>query len=259
MPKSNAIQIIIPSPCTQNWEEMTPDARGRHCTHCNKSVIDFTTWTDVALYNFFSKNKDHVCGRFFNTQLDHPISIPPQPHSRLYRMTVALGLTLLFTQAPGLHAQTRPPQAQQYAAPKPQETIPHPYGAISGKIVDERREPAINAFVNVFQGGILKGSAVTDYDGNYSVKPLDTGSYNLVITYQGGYDTLRISGVGVTQDTAAIVNGTLKRQIEIIERQYVRLGGPMGKLVQPTITVDEIRANPTQSSKKHKARKHSKK
>lgn len=110
MHKPASIHLSIPTPCSESWDAMTPDARGRHCAHCHKSVIDFTTWSDAALYNFFSKNKQQVCGRLFDTQLDHPIAIPHQPHSRLYRMTIALGLTLLFIQTADLLAQARPPQ-----------------------------------------------------------------------------------------------------------------------------------------------------
>jgi len=110
MPHPKSIQIDIPNPCSQSWDEMIVDGNGRHCGRCSKTVIDFTTWSDSALYNFFAKKPQHVCGRFLNTQLNHTIHIPHQPHSRLYRMTIALGLTLLFAQTPQLLAQTRPPK-----------------------------------------------------------------------------------------------------------------------------------------------------
>ncbi len=89
---------------------MTSNAGGRFCEQCSQTVIDFTTWSDTALYEFFSKKTERVCGRFLNTQLNHPIHITHQPHSRLYRMTIALGLTLLFTQTRQLLAQTKPPK-----------------------------------------------------------------------------------------------------------------------------------------------------
>ena len=50
MSKPASIQITIPSPCSQNWDEMIQGDTGRHCTHCQKTVIDFTSWSDANLY-----------------------------------------------------------------------------------------------------------------------------------------------------------------------------------------------------------------
>ena len=106
---------------------MTPDTGGRFCDQCSKTVIDFTTWSDSALYEFFSKKTERVCGRFLNTQLNHTIHIPHQPHSRLYRMTIALGLTLIFTQTPQLLAQSRPPETVRVDSNKKAINAGSPY------------------------------------------------------------------------------------------------------------------------------------
>ena len=106
---------------------MTSNAGGRFCDQCSKTVIDFTTWSDSALYNFFAKKPQHVCGRFVNTQLHRPIHIPHQPHSRLYRMTIAMGLTLLFTQTPQLLAQSRPPETVRVDSNKKAINAGSPY------------------------------------------------------------------------------------------------------------------------------------
>lgn len=111
-----SINIAIPSPCHEPWDGMTPDAKanGRFCDSCQKTVIDFSSWNDTQLFAFFANGtQKHICGRFLTTQVNRPINIPHQPHSQLYRMTVALGLTLIFAQAPQLLAQTAPPQTTQ--------------------------------------------------------------------------------------------------------------------------------------------------
>ena len=87
---------------------MTPGDRGRYCNSCQRTVIDFSTWGDHDIYNFFSKNNAPVCGRFFKTQIHRDIQIPPQPKSKLYRLAIACGLTLMFTKLPEAHAQSRP-------------------------------------------------------------------------------------------------------------------------------------------------------
>ena len=106
---------------------MTSNAGGRFCDQCSKTVIDFTTWSDSALYNFFAKKPQHVCGRFVNTQLHRPIHIPHQPHSRLDLMTIAMGLTLLFTQTPQLLAQSRPPETVRVDSNKKAINAGSPY------------------------------------------------------------------------------------------------------------------------------------
>lgn len=75
------LKITIPTPCHENWNKMTPDQTGRHCSVCAKSVVDFTNMSDEAVKNFFLNKKadERVCGRFKQTQL-HRIVIE-MPHN----------------------------------------------------------------------------------------------------------------------------------------------------------------------------------
>ncbi|MFA6058536.1 MAG: hypothetical protein WC756_10070 [Taibaiella sp.] len=68
--------INIPQPCSENWDAMQPDAQGRHCSSCAKTVIDFTSWElqDIAAY-LKKKTGKHVCGRFLNSQLNQPFDL----------------------------------------------------------------------------------------------------------------------------------------------------------------------------------------
>lgn len=58
-------------------------------------------------------------------------------------------------------------------------------GAITGKVVDEKGEPIINATVQLFIANTVKGGAVTDFDGNYLIKPLNPGRYDVKVKYIG--------------------------------------------------------------------------
>ncbi len=184
MSKPTAIQINIPTPCAQSWEQMALFGDGRFCAHCQKTVIDFTAYSDTALYNFFAKNNEHVCGRFIDTQLSKPLHIPHQPQSRLYRLTIALGLTLLFTQTPALLAQTRPPVAPQtekdYKIKKND-----PFGLIKGNIVEHEAQPLPDVVVQVYKNGNYKAGAITGSDGNFSIPPIDPGIYTVVFSHPG--------------------------------------------------------------------------
>lgn len=97
---SKPIQISIPNPCHEDWNKMTPIERGRFCSSCQKTVVDFRAYSDTQLYNYLQQHKgESICGRLYSSQLNRHI-IAHQPQSRLYRYFIVLGLTLLFTQAP---------------------------------------------------------------------------------------------------------------------------------------------------------------
>jgi len=72
------LQINIPKPCHQDWNEMTPTIRGAFCSACAKEVIDFTTMTDAEVQNYFlQKATEKICGKFNNDQLNRiKINIP---------------------------------------------------------------------------------------------------------------------------------------------------------------------------------------
>jgi hypothetical protein len=68
--------LSIPTPCHENWEQMTPTEQGRFCGSCQKQVIDFTQMTDQQLVAYFKKPINNVCGRLAPDQLDRTINIP---------------------------------------------------------------------------------------------------------------------------------------------------------------------------------------
>ena len=60
-------KINIPRPCSFGWDNMalTENQKGRHCSSCNKIVVDFTKMTTDQLIDFLEKNKGtKVCGHF---------------------------------------------------------------------------------------------------------------------------------------------------------------------------------------------------
>lgn len=63
------MKITIPKPCHENWDNMTPNEKGKFCSVCSKTVHDFTSFSDEKLINTFDSNKD-ICGRFRKDQLD---------------------------------------------------------------------------------------------------------------------------------------------------------------------------------------------
>jgi hypothetical protein len=207
--RPKTIQINIPDPCSQDWNQMAPNGQGRFCAQCQKTVIDFTHYTDAQLYEFFTKHTEHVCGRYLANQVNRDIHIPYQPHSKLYKWVIAAGLVLMFTHIPESHAQSRPPRVSVVQAEK--EDIPGPssknIGTIAGKVVDQNKNPVVGAILQVSDG--IWGGAVTDIDGNYLVHSLPVGIYKIKVSYTG-FTTTIVENVRVSRKAEAKVNFTLE-------------------------------------------------
>lgn len=71
-------RITIPEPCHADWNQMMPAEKGRHCTLCAKTVVDFTSWPLEDIASYLRKHSSgSVCGRFRGSQLNVEI-----PYSR---------------------------------------------------------------------------------------------------------------------------------------------------------------------------------
>lgn len=59
-------------------------------------------------------------------------------------------------------------------------------GELKGKITDkETKEPIPFANIIVEQGGKQYGGGTSDFDGNYTIKPIPPGRYDVKATYVG--------------------------------------------------------------------------
>lgn len=64
------MKIIIPKPCSQDWNQMTPVANGRYCSECKLAVRDFTNASDEEILSEMSNSNGKLCGNFYEDQLD---------------------------------------------------------------------------------------------------------------------------------------------------------------------------------------------
>jgi hypothetical protein len=108
-PKNQLMRISIPKPCHEDWNQMSPDDKGRFCLSCQKTVVDFTKMDKSEIQQYFQTAlNEKVCGRIKATDLAQEI-ILPEVHvyptrffvapnytpSRLFLMTV--GLIFLYS------------------------------------------------------------------------------------------------------------------------------------------------------------------
>ena len=179
MKKPVSIQLAIPEPCTQQWNEMQGVQGGRHCTHCQKTVMDFSRMTDVQLLAYFQKPGIAACGRFTAEQLDRAISITEVPKSNWWAR-IAAGLLLALGLSKSAEGQSKPDTSglrkplmefPARSSDEPQEKSGARQFKIKGILFDEKRNPIVNAPVTLFQQGKQEavGNALTDFDGMYVI------------------------------------------------------------------------------------------
>ena len=79
--------------CSEDWQQMTPTAQGRHCAHCDRPVVDFTQATAADLEAARAAAPDGwLCGRFRHSQLAATATPQPQLRPKLRRFLVVLVL-----------------------------------------------------------------------------------------------------------------------------------------------------------------------
>lgn len=76
--------------CDQYWDEMPSVLGGRHCSKCDKKIVDFSsmTFSDIAIY--MSESIEPVCGFYRPEQLE-------QTKVSKNQIPIVIGLTTLLT------------------------------------------------------------------------------------------------------------------------------------------------------------------
>lgn len=208
------IQITIPKPCSEDWDKMAPNELGRFCAHCQRTVIDFTGWSDTALYQFIVQNRGtKTCGQFLITQLNRNICLPPQPHSKLYRIFIGLGLTLLLTQVPIQKTFAKAPFAIENTWLINDEDSGNDSIIIKGKVTNGKEiVPDASIYVYHNDTTFITGAS-TDRFGSYEIKIKNSGKYHLVAE---GFDMKGELNIDINTHKVYTVD------IKIQELPYVR-------------------------------------
>jgi len=107
--------------CAEDWQQMTPAARGRHCAQCDKLVVDLTKGTQADLVAARAAAGGRLCGRFSAAQLapDQPAPLPVRGALRpkLRQFLVALVLVCGLGMSSGEAWAQAQQLAQQPVAP----------------------------------------------------------------------------------------------------------------------------------------------
>ena len=125
-------------------------------------------------------------------------------------------------------------------------------GSLKGKVADKvSKEPLPFVNVAVENRGTVVASGTTDFDGNYFIKPIDPGSYDVVVTYVG-YQPLKQTGVVVSGNQITFLDLNLSQGLELKEFEVVQYQVPLiqkdGGASGGTITREDIARMPQRSA-----------
>ena len=98
--------LNIQSPCSENWEQMTPEEQGRYCKACAKHVQDFTALTPLEISQQLQNTKGTLCARVTPQQLKTPLlNLEASKKLELPYANIAAGLLAVTTLTMGPTAQ----------------------------------------------------------------------------------------------------------------------------------------------------------
>lgn len=190
------INLSIPTPCHESWDQMTAAAKGRFCASCQKTVIDFTNMSDRQLAAFFKKPTTNTCGRFYNDQLNRDIALERKRIPWIkYFFQFTLPAFLVAMKASAQKSRTvigdtiYCTQTMGKLSAKPIETEPVKQSIISGKIMDERGNPVSFATIAVKSGNVATSA---DLSGYFHLK-LNSSNYPRLIVSAVGYEPKEVS------------------------------------------------------------------
>jgi CarboxypepD_reg-like domain/Secretion system C-terminal sorting domain len=221
------IQLSIPEPCHEQWDNMTPTQQGRYCNACAKEVIDFSNMSDSEVLGYFIKNnkEDNVCGRAYPDQLDRDIAALPQKkkHWRWYYVLSAFLFMMkpAKTKAQGAIVKLTDSSTTVCKTPVKGDVKQCTNQIIKAQVKDEEGDPV--AFASILIAGTVHGTRA-DADGRFNLAK-EGEDMKLVISGLG-YETKEITMTG-----SSFPEIVLKRQStmmkEVVMRPYLtgRVGG----------------------------------
>jgi len=176
------IKISITQPCLENWDKMPFAGQGRYCNNCNKTIIDYTKFTDAELFEFISLHKTIPCGRFHPHQLNVAIQSPVKKKDEKnwpYKIAASVAAFLSFGSLSAT-AQKTPVEITIQLSKKTNttDTVRNKL-IISGNIIDEHNNKLEKVKV-IFNNNVV---AETNKDGNFEFEVHDVANKSHLLQF----------------------------------------------------------------------------
>jgi CarboxypepD_reg-like domain/Secretion system C-terminal sorting domain len=241
MPK--AVQLQIPEPCHENWQQMTPNEQGRHCMSCQKTVVDFSIMSDKEILNYISTASSSVCGRFDNGQLNKHIPVENNNKKRRVSLIYLWNLLIATFLVTGKgYAQGKPviqTEAIPHKKPVPmvgavvlmsedQLCVISP-SSIRGHVFDINKNPIAGASIIIVGS---KNGMVTGLTGNFAMNWPKKNKYKQIEVSAVGYETQVVNINELNWNNLEIF---LKPTADVLDSVEVISYGTVGKLSVTTV------------------------
>ena len=121
-------------------------------------------------------------------------------------------------------------------------------GTLQGSVKDKKSGETL-PFVSVVveNRGTRVAGGQTDFDGNYTIKPIDPGTYDVIVSYVG-YQPMKQTGVVINSNKIIFLNIELTTGVELQEFEIVKYQVPLidkdGGASGGTVTRDQIAKMP---------------
>ena len=125
-------------------------------------------------------------------------------------------------------------------------------GTLKGEITDlDASEPLPFASVVLFLNGNQVSGTNTDFDGKYTIKPVQPGTYDVLVSFVG-YQSQKITGVKITANKIQFVDASLSAGVLMQEAEVVEYTVPLidkdGGASGGTVTREDIDKMPGRSA-----------
>jgi hypothetical protein len=161
------INITIPTPCHEKWDEMTTVERGKFCGSCQKKVFNFTTATDREIVKVYEQNSN-LCGLFLQSQLNREL-VNTQPKKSIGLAITTTLFTIISIRSYEVFAQKQIPTVQTDHRIMGKVAIQETKNIHIFGIVSDNSSPIPGAIITLIDSHGNKSTCCSDFDGNFSI------------------------------------------------------------------------------------------
>ncbi len=246
MKHNSHLEISIPVPCHENWNNMSSTEKGKFCSKCKKEVLDFTTVSKSDFQKIVSERNENICGRFLKSQLK--VSKIEKKKSPLLKFIFLRKIAASLFSIIGIKILTASSaSAQIIELNNPNESDMKKAGIvqqvntddslilIKGIIKDKKSKETISfSVITVSIDGKQIAGVVGDIDGNFELKILKqhlNKDFDIRIN-NVGYENLVVNNIPVSNLNFFI-------QIELQQRSFEDLNMVGLIMVEPIIVPGE--------------------
>ncbi|MES2862566.1 MAG: carboxypeptidase-like regulatory domain-containing protein [Bacteroidota bacterium] len=201
------IQISIPEPCHESWQNMTPVEKGRFCASCQKTVLDFTYLSDNEIINLVNK-KDNLCGRINVSQLNRNL-IETKRVSNYFGYFATSVLAFLGLGTGNIIAQEKPTQEQTDSKYLYKPTELDKKITVSGVVLDNEGKP-------------LPGTSIIIKNTIEGVQSDEFGKYSISVNLN---DVLQFVFLGFENKEVIVTSNVVNVQLVSENIEIIMVGG----------------------------------